>query len=84
MADGLIGFGTGSSKDGDKTLRSKMPVNDDVWHHVVVTRNSKSTELKIYIDGDLDVSGKGNSGALNAPPRITVGIIQTDNNYFKG
>ena len=84
MADGLIGFGTGSRTAGDKTFRSLKPVNDDAWHHVAVTRNSKTMDVRIYIDGDLNVSGKGNSGALNAPQRITVGSLQTNLNYFKG
>ena len=83
MAGGLIGFGTGKLHD-DKTFRSLKSVNDDEWHHVAVTRNSKTMDVRIYIDGDLNVSGKGNSGALNAPQRITVGSLQTNLNYFKG
>ena len=37
MADGLIGFGVGMP---DVTIKSKKPVNDGEWHHIVVTRNS--------------------------------------------
>jgi hypothetical protein len=37
MEGGLIGFGVGMP---DVTINSKKPVNDDKWHHIVVTRNS--------------------------------------------
>ena len=37
MADGLIGFGVAGP---ELSTKSKKPVNDGKWHHIVVTRNS--------------------------------------------
>ena len=79
MQGGLIGFGTGNK---DFTIKSNKPVNDDKWHHIVVTRNSKTGNLRTYIDGELNAEGKGKPGTLDAPPRLTVGVLQTGNNYY--
>ena len=85
MAGGLIGFGTDSYAFGQsKTLKSQKPVNDNVWHHIVVTRNSLTADLRIYIDGVLNAEGKGYPGTLSAPPRLTVGSLQSNINYFQG
>ena len=85
MEGGKIGFGTGAGVVGqDITIKSKYSVNDNQWHHIVVTRNSWTTDLRIYIDGVLNVEGKGISGTLDAPPRLTVGSLQSNINYFQG
>jgi len=76
MEGGRIGFGTGSLAWGqDITIISNVSVNDDKWHHIVVTRNSKSGYLQIYIDGDRKMWGWGHKGTLDAPPRLTVGVL---------
>ena len=55
MADGLIGFGTGSRDYlDDKTIKSTRRVDDNEWRHVVVTRNSLSGDMRIFINGVLD------------------------------
>ena len=79
MQGGLIGFGTGNK---DFTIKSNKPVNDDKWHHIVVTRDSVKGHLLIYLDGMLNFGGAGNPGTLDAPPRLTVGVLQTGNNYY--
>jgi hypothetical protein len=85
MEGGVIGFGTGAGVDGqDITLKSRKSVNDNEWHHIVVTRNSWTNDLRIYIDGVLNAEGKGIHGTLNAPPRLTVGSLQSNLNYFQG
>ena len=76
MADGFIGFGTDSyTIYQSKTIKSQRRVNDNEWRHVVATRNSNTGDLKIYIDGVLDSEGKGYTGTLDAPPRLTVGSL---------
>ena len=81
MEGGLIGFGVGKP---DVTINSKKPVNDGKWHHIVVTRNSQTGDLRIYIDGELSAEGKGSQGTLDAPPRLTVGVLQSGGNYYQG
>ena len=79
MERGTIAIGTGGP---DKRVRSRRPVNDDKWHHIVVTRDSERGHLMIYLDGKLNVGGAGNPGTLDAPPRLTVGALQTGNNFY--
>ena len=82
MEGGRIGFGTGSLASQDITIKSKTRVNDDKWHHIVVTRNSWTKDLRIYIDGNLNAEGQGHEGTLDAPPRLTVGVLQPGTNWF--
>ncbi len=77
MEGGLIGFGTQGI-----TIKSNKPVNDGEWRHIVVTRNSLTRDLRIYIDGKLNAEGKGSPGTLDAPPRLTVGVLQNGSNWF--
>ena len=79
MERGKIAIGTGGP---DKTVRSRRSVNDDKWHHIVVTRDSVKGHLLIYLDGMLNFGGAGNPGTLDAPPRLTVGALQTGNNFY--
>ena len=79
MERGKIAIGTGGP---DKTVRSRRSVNDDKWHHIVVTRDSVKGHLLIYLDGMANLGGAGNPGTLDAPPRLTVGALQTGNNFY--
>ena len=85
MEGGTIAIGTGSLAWGqDITIQAKKRVNDDQWHFIVVTRNSWTGDLRIYIDGELNNEGKGHPGTLDAPPRLTVGVLQSGTNWFEG
>ena len=85
MEGGLIGFGTGSlALSQDITIKSDKPVNNGYWRHIVVTRNSWTRDLRIYIDGKLTAAGRGHPGTLDAPPRLTVGVLQSGLNWFEG
>jgi autotransporter-associated beta strand protein len=81
MAGGKVSFGVGNP---DITLISNRSVNDNAWHHVVFTRESATGAMRIYVDGVLDQSGTGPTGTKAAPPRLTLGSLQTNLNYFSG
>ncbi|NBT24106.1 LamG domain-containing protein, partial [bacterium] len=81
MTGGKVGFGVGNP---DTTLISSKSVNDNSWHHVAVTRVAATGSMMIYIDGVLDRSLTGPTGTKTAPPRLTVGSLQTNINYFSG
>ena len=81
MAGGKVGFGVGNP---DITLVSVNSVNNNAWRHVAVTREAATGAMRIYIDGVLDSAGSGPTGSKNAPPRLTLGSLQTDINYFAG
>lgn len=59
-ASGRIGL----SVANDFTTKSTIPINDDVYHHIVLTRDATSGAYKIYIDGNLNNSGTLTTGII--------------------
>ncbi len=59
-ASGRIGVSVGN----DYATKSSVAINDDVYHHVVLTRDAASGDYKIYIDGALDSSGTSTAGVI--------------------
>ncbi len=57
-ASGHIGI----SKWDTPSAKSSVAINDGVYHHVVLTRDSPSGAYKIYIDGALNAYGTTGSG----------------------
>ena len=74
LTGGAVAFGTGGTP-GDNTLTSSNHVNDNSWHHVVVTRDQTTGQKRIFIDGveDLASPGTGVPGLLNDPKSLTIG-----------
>jgi len=68
------GFGVGNP---DTTITSGKRINDGAWHQVVVTRDAGTGLMQIFIDGALDTSGTGPTGARTAPPALRLGSLQT-------
>jgi hypothetical protein len=52
---GRVAFGVTRSSGG-QTVCGLRNVLDEAWHHVAVTRQRGSGELRIFVDGALDVS----------------------------
>jgi outer membrane protein assembly factor BamB len=74
-------FGVGNP---DTTVTSTTSISDGAWHHVAATREMTNGAMKIYVDGSPDGTGTGQTGSLTAPPRLTMGCIQTNVSYFIG
>lgn len=68
----------------DATLVSRSEINDGRWHHVAGTRNSNSGEMKVYVEGASEGAMTGPKGPRTAPPRITIGGLQTGLLTFEG
>jgi hypothetical protein len=81
LSGGRVAFGVGSP---DTTLTSVRTINNGVWRQVVVTRHSGTGALAIYIDGTLDNSTTGPTGARTAPANLRFGSLQTAINYLNG
>ncbi len=64
------------------TVTSPDVVNDNVWHHVVMTRNKDTGELAIYVDGALKGMVNGDIGAKTTPFSAIGGI--TNAGFFRG
>ncbi len=72
LTGGQVAFNIGDGSF-DSTLNSSATVNDDAWHHVVVTRNQSTGERQIFIDGMLDSSDFATTVLLDSPVLLTIG-----------
>jgi Concanavalin A-like lectin/glucanases superfamily len=72
LTGGQVAFNVGDG-NSDNTLNSSATVNDDNWHHVVVTRSQTTGSRQIYIDGALDSSDVATTLLLNSPVLLTIG-----------
>ncbi|MEM7206812.1 MAG: DUF6701 domain-containing protein [Pseudomonadota bacterium] len=81
-ASGRVGIGKGDSGHA----KSTTSIDDDAWHHVVLTRDSPSGVVQVYVDGSLEgtsTSGSGDIGTTFA----SIGRIEDTGSspeYFNG
>lgn len=61
---GRIAFGVSVGAAG-ATACGGTDLRDDAWHHVALTRNASSGQLRIYVDGQLDGQAAGASGDVS-------------------
>ncbi|HLY09897.1 MAG TPA: LamG domain-containing protein, partial [Planctomycetota bacterium] len=78
---GKFAFGVGNP---DVTLISRTPINDGRWRHAAATRDSRSGEMKIFVDGVAEGSMSGPKGPRSAPNRMVIGGLQTGALSFVG
>ncbi|MCX6344461.1 MAG: hypothetical protein NT018_05225 [Armatimonadetes bacterium] len=76
-----VAFGVGN---GDTTLQSTSTINGGSWKHVACTRNSATGQMKVYINGVLEATTTGPTGAKSVPATMHFGNLQTNINYFSG
>jgi hypothetical protein len=72
LTGGQVAFNVGDGVS-DNTLNSSTTVNDDTWHHVVVTRSLSTGARQIFIDGALDSSDVASTVLLDSPVLLTIG-----------
>ena len=48
----------------DPGVASNTTINNNTWHHVVLTRNANTGDAKVYIDGVLETTGNMKSGYI--------------------
>jgi hypothetical protein len=76
-----LAFGIGNP---DITITSASNVNTGNWVHVAATWKQSTGAMQLYINGVLEASATGGTNLRNAPPRITMGEIQTNISRFTG
>lgn len=78
-----IAFGIGNP---DKTILSASDVNTGNWVHVAVVWDGPAGTMNLYINGILEASSTSGVPAANrnAPSTITLGAINTLQNYYNG
>jgi hypothetical protein len=64
LGDGRIAFGVNNSAAGQTIVGTNL-VADSTWHHVAVTRNATTGQLRLFVDGVLDAQGSGPRGDLS-------------------
>ena len=84
-ASGHIGISKGDNYNNSKSYTS---INDNNWHHIVLTRNAYNGQIKIYIDGSLDRVGVTDTGIVGTSFSSIGRIENTDTSktpkYFQG
>ncbi|MBN1125160.1 MAG: hypothetical protein JXA82_09135 [Sedimentisphaerales bacterium] len=79
----LLGSKASIAVEGTQ-LASDTNINDDVWHHVAFTRTRSTGQMKLYVDGQMEVEGTGNTASLTVPTGLQIGKQQTGSGYFIG
>lgn len=80
-SDGRVMAGVGNP---DRTLSSQAGLNNDAWHHVVMTRTQSTGVFELWVDGQRVGSTTGSTQALTASANIDIGRLQTGIQYFRG
>lgn len=78
----LNGSGQFSARTGNvAAVNSGFTINNNAWHHVVMTRDSTSGAIEIYVDGVRRVNGTGETGVktttFNAIGRVLATATST-------
>jgi hypothetical protein len=56
---GTIGMAKGNTR-----VLSTTAINDDQWHHVLITWNDSTGAVQVFVDGDLETSGTTGTGTV--------------------
>jgi hypothetical protein len=85
-----IAFGASTSASGGgTTLCGSINVADGNWHHVAVTRNSGTGQMRLFVDGVQDTEASGPTGDIsyavgrstsypNSDPYLVIGAEKHD------
>jgi len=79
--DGQVLAGTGAP---DTFVNSGLGFDDGRAHVATFMRTATGGAISLYVDGRLYQRSTGGTQQLNAPPRLTIGSLQTNTNYFTG
>ena len=80
-ADGRVMAGVGNP---DVTISSQTGLNNNAWHHVVMTRAQATGAIALYIDGVQVRTATGGTQLLNGPTDLNFGRIATGVNQYAG
>ncbi len=81
---GRLSLSVGDPSQSNVTAKSSKPVNDGVWHFVVMTRDALTGAQAIYLDGvkSATIGSAGVKGLANKFQML--GQIQGNADFFKG
>lgn len=79
---GTLAFGVFKKNAFTGAICGSMNVADGQWHHVAITRNNTG-QMRIFVDGQLDVQGTGPSGDISyedgVPSSPPATVLNVDN-----
>ena len=78
---GQVLGGTGGP---DTFVSSGLGFDDGRAHVATFTRSAATGTISLHVDGRLFQRSAGGTQALAAPPRLTIGSLQTNTGYFTG
>ena len=81
---GRIGFTLGD--DHTNEVKSSLPINDNEWHHIAMTRDITTGHIEMYVDGTLNDSANAVAGDKETS-FYSIGRIEDiagTHEYFKG
>jgi hypothetical protein len=81
LVGGKFAFGVGNP---DTTIVSTRSINDGAWHQCVATRVQSTGALNLYVDGDPEAAGTGNTNFLTASAFLRFGQIASGGGFFNG
>lgn len=85
LTGNAIGFGIGGGSAGANLTISSPAITDNNWHHVLVTWEQSTRQMKIYVDGQNVATGTSNSSeARVGAAALVIGRSATANRYFNG
>ncbi len=64
LSGGRVVFGASVGGAGN-TICGGAVVADGAWHHVAVTRQAGTGQLRVFVDGQLDAQGSGPAGDIS-------------------
>jgi len=64
LISGTVYGVVGTPPGGFSDLQTTATVNDDNWHHLVMTFNNSNGVIQVYIDGSLDPTSSTTSGLV--------------------
>jgi hypothetical protein len=73
-------FGQAGSGGGWSAIRSASHLGDGAWHHVAVTRNQGTGQVRIWVDGASEASGTYDTSNWSYPAGHTI-VDGQDNEY---
>jgi hypothetical protein len=77
LMDGKIAFSVHNGTISD-TLCGTISVADNEWHHLALTRNNSTGQMRIFVDGELDVEVIGPTGDISYRDGRTTQIPDQD------
>ena len=81
MVGNKAAFGVGKN---DFTILSSGAINDGAWHHLAATLNTTTGAMTLYVDGVVQATGTGPTGARLGPGSFRLGSIAGVTGYFNG